>query len=295
MSSAPQTATCLRPGMAAHLVCCLLGVCLLGGCATHRDLRKHTVSANLTVADIYYEQVLNNVARFTVNPATMPSFSVISAGTVNLEDVHGASFNPTYSPTLTTALQGGGALPILSLLFGVSTQRALTENWSTAPVNDSDNIRRLRCAFQVVVGDGESDCDRCKERLEGFFLGSTESYDCLLPTGCYQVGTEKEVPCDACYVGRYCDTYVWVMPDGMDGLTRFTITILDIATGEIHAPQRTVVKTYQGEAKSENLETTEVTSTETDLDALKEAQKFHLDRQRTDAPALNRGLFFVPR
>lgn len=282
-------------GKAIGLVCALLVVCLANGCATHRELRQHTVDANLTIADIYYDQVLDNVARFTVNPDAMPSFSMVSAGTVNVEDIRGARFSPNYNPTLTRAMQGGGALPILSLFFGVDVQRSLTENWSTAPVNDSDNIRRMRCAFQIIVGKEESGCDHCKARLEGFFLGSTESYDCLLPTGWYQIGREEDVPCDACYVGHYCDTYVWVMPDGMDGFTRFTITILDIATGEIHAPTRTVVKTYNGEVKSENLQTTEVTSTETDLDALKEAEKFHLDRQRSDAPAFNRGLFFVPR
>jgi hypothetical protein len=282
-------------GLAQWAWALALGVPLLSGCATHSSLRRHTIATNLTVADLYYGQVLDNLARFNHNPAAMPSFSVVSAGTVNVEDVHGANLAPVYSPTLTQSLQGGGALPILSILFGLSGQRSLTENWSTAPVNDSDNLRRMRCAFQLAVGAEEGDCDRCKARLQGFFLGSTETYECLLPTGWYEVGCEEDVPENACYVGNYCDTYVWVTPDGLDGLTRFTITILDIATGEIHAPQRTVVKTYKGKAVEENLETTQVTSTETDFDALKEAQSFHLDRERSDAPGINRGLFFVPR
>lgn len=288
-------ATCANLANVARLVALALALPLLTGCATHGALRKHTVSANLTVADIYYGQVLDNLARFTHNPASMPSFSVVSAGTVNVEDVHGASLSPNYSPTITQSLQGGGALPILSLLFGLNAQRSLTENWSTAPVNDSDNLRRLRCAFQIAVGAGEGHCDHCQQRLKGFFVGSTETYDCLMPTGWYEVGCEEDVPENACFVGHYCETYVWVTPDGLDGLSRFTITILDIATGEIHAPQRTVVKTYKGKAVDENLQTTQVTSTETDLDPLKGAQSFHLDRERTDAPGINRGLFFVPR
>lgn len=280
----------------ARLACYLLAIATAcTGCATHQQLRRHTVSTNLTVADIYYDQVLSNLARFVNNPNTMASFSIVSAGTVNLEDVRGGAVSPTYSPTLTRALQGGGALPILSIFFGVNAERSVTENWSTLPVNDSDNLRRMRCAFQIAVGGGNTDCDHCKERLEGFFLGSTESYDCLLPTGWYHVGTEDDVPPNACYVGNYCDTYVWVTPDGMDDFSRFTITILDIATGEIHAPQRTVVKSYKGEAIPQNLESTQVTSTEPDLDSLKEAQKYHLDRERTDTPTINRGLFFLPR
>lgn len=266
-----------------------------GGCATHRALTQHTIAANLTTADIYYQQVLNNVARFVVNPATMPSFSVVAAGTVNIEDAHEGGINPNYSPTLSAAQQGGGALPILSILFNFNARRAVTENWSTAPITDSDNIRRLRCAFQYLVGTETSECDRCRARLEGFFLGGTEPFECMLPRDWYGVGCEEDVPCNACFVAHYCDMFVWVTPEGMDGFTRFTITVLDIATGEIHAPERTVVKKYKGPADDAHLESTEVTVTETDLDALKRDQPFRHDRLRPDNPSLNRGLFFVPR
>ena len=267
----------------------------VSGCATHRALTQHTVAANLTTADIYYQQVLSNVARFTANPASMPSIAVISAGTVNIEDAHEAGVSPTYSPTLSVAQQGGGALPILSILFGLNARRAVTENWSTSPVTDSDNIRRIRCAFQYLVGTETSECDRCRARLEGFSLGATESFDCMFPRDWYGIGTEDDVPCDACYVANYCDQYVWVTPDGLDGFTRFTITVLDIATGEIHTPQRTVVKTYKGAPEEKNLLNTEVTFTEPDIDALKSEKPFSHDRIRPDAPSINRGLFFVPR
>jgi hypothetical protein len=239
--------------------------------------------------------VLNNVARFVVNPAAMPSFAVVSAGTVNIEDQRGGGISPNYSPTLSPAMQGGGALPILSILLNTSAQRTVTENWSTTPVTDSDNIRRMRCAFQLLVDGDASECDNCKARLEGFFLGSTESFECGLPCDWFQCGAKHDVPPDACYVANFCDTYVWVTPDGLDGFTRFTITVLDIATGEIHTPQRTVVKKYHGEPTPDNLETTEVTNTEADLDALKHEGKFHLDRARPSEPSINRGLFFVPR
>lgn len=286
-----QPAFFARVGIAGALLLPLLAV---SGCATHRALQGHTVAANLTIGDIYYQQVLNNIARFECNPGSMPSFSVVTGGTVNITDQAGGGVSPTYSPTLTPALQGGGALPILSMLFNTNGSRNVTENWSTAPLTDSDNIRRMRCAFQTVVGQETSECDQCKDRLEGFFLGGTESYDCMLPQGWYSVGGKHDVPPCACYVGCYCDTYVWVLPEGLDALSRFTITILDIATGEIRTEQRSVVKHYKGEPKPENLETTEVTTTETDTDALKSKDKFRADRERPANDA-NRGLFFVPR
>jgi hypothetical protein len=146
-----------------------------------------------------------------------------------------------------------------------------------------------------VVATETSECDQCEQRLKGFILGGTESIECMLPRDWFSVGTEDDVPCDACFVAHYCDTYVWVTPDGMDGFTRFTITILDLATGEIRAPQRTVVKKYKGDPETGELESTEVTVVELDPEALKNEERFRQDRSRPDNNSLNRGLFFVPR
>lgn len=263
------------------------------GCHTHRILRKETAEVSVTLTDIYYKQVLDNIARFLHAPASMPSFAIINAGTVNVSDTYGGAVTPQYAPTLTTASQGGGALPILSIIFGVTASRNITENWSTSPVTDSDNIRRMRCAFQLVVGAGNEECDNCKQRLQGFFVGGSESFECMLPTGWYYFGCKKDVPKNACYVGHYCDMYVWVMPEGIDGLSRFTITIMDIATGEIHAPSRSVVRRYEGEEKEENLKEVEVTTTEVDKAAIEKGGP--MDRERQSSGGMNRGLFFVPR
>src|SRR5437763_7518564 len=99
----------------------------LGGCATHVALRNDTVRATNTLTELQFQQVLDNVARFHDNPDTLPSFAVTTAGTVSVNDQTSAGVSPTYSPTLTFANQGGGALPILSLLFPLSAQRAVTE------------------------------------------------------------------------------------------------------------------------------------------------------------------------
>ena len=46
--------------------------------------------------------------------------------------------------------------------------------------------------------------------------------------GWFRVGGKKDVPRDACYVGHHGDCYVWVMPEGVGGLTRFTLLVLSI-------------------------------------------------------------------
>ena len=45
--------------------------------------------------------------------------------------------------------------------------------------------------------------------------------------GWFHVGSKHDVPKDACYVGRSGDRYAWVSPDGIDGLTEFTLTVLE--------------------------------------------------------------------
>jgi hypothetical protein len=120
--------------------------------------------------------------------------------------------------------------------------------------------------------------------------------DCLVPTGWYMVGCKKDVPRDACHVGHHCDTYVWVKPEGIEGLTRFTMTVIDLATGKPHAPMKTVVKTFKADG---SLDSTQVTTTEIDWDVLEKmknaAQRPERQRINVSPPLVNPGLFFVPR
>ncbi len=47
-----------------------------------------------------------------------------------------------------------------------------------------------------------------------------------VPTGWFYLGCKKDVPKNACFVGHYCDRYVWVMPDGVESLSQFTLIVL---------------------------------------------------------------------
>jgi hypothetical protein len=274
----------------------LVALSLVAGCATHGSLRDNTVKTSATLADLNYQQVLDNVARFVAHPAAMPAIAVINAGTVTVSDQKAFNTNATYVPTETFPQQAGSGLPILSILVNPSTSRNLTENWSLAPVTDIDNLRRIRCAFQLVVlGRETTDCDSCLELLRRFYLGETDRMDCMLPTGWFQTGCKKDVPKAACYVAHCGDTYVWVLPDGLEGLTRFTMTVIDLATGKPHAPMKTVQRTYKADGTLDN---TQVTTTEIDTEALERLRKQPgADRQRSygNPPPVNPGLFFVPR
>jgi hypothetical protein len=272
----------------------VLAAPLLGGCQTHLILRDDAVKLSTTLSDLNYQQVLNNVAMFAHNPSALPSLVAVTAGTATVNDQRGYSGNANYAPTLTFAQQGGGALPILTLLFNPSVQRQVTENWSMVPIIDTDHLRRIRCAFQLLVqGAPTTDCDRCQSRLEDYFLGDAGHWECVIPHGWYHTGRKCEVPKDACFVGCYRDTYVWVMPDGLEGLTRFTMTVMDLVSGKIHAPTKTIVKTFKADGK---LESRQETTTEVDQEALEKLRRSAVpaDRPRKSPIQVNPGLFFVP-
>jgi hypothetical protein len=270
---------------------------VFAGCQTHHALATNTVCTTDTLTDLNYQQVMDNMARFVHNPSSMPSIAIISAGTVTVGDQKSINGNATYAPTLAFFQQQGAGMPIVNTLLNPSASRTVTENWSMMPVTDIDNLRRIRCAFQLVVLNGgqTTDCENCQAMLKRFYLGETGRMECEVPAGWFMVGGKKDVPRDACYVGHHCGTYVWVMPGGVEGLTRFTMNILELAGGKPHAPTQTVESTYNKDGK---LESKKVTTTEIDAERLERARKagrgMELQRQYVAPPAINPGLFFVP-
>jgi hypothetical protein len=272
----------------------------LSGC-TQIALQKDTVRTTSTLAELQYRQVLDNVARFHDNPDTVPSFAVPSAGIVSVLDTARAGVSPTWAPTLPFSLQGGGALPILTLLFPFTASRAVTENWSLTPITDADNLRRLRCAYRLLVlGEATPNYQFCVKQMKEFFAGEeADLEDRFPPRGWYGVGGKKDVPKGACYVGCHCKTYVWVLPGGMNDLAVFTMASLDLATGKMRTPQETEVRKYKGEPKPENLIETTVTRTRDDEAALEDIRKGRtrpLERSRiTRSAPFNPGLFMLPR
>lgn len=291
MQSSDSLGTIMR---AALLLLLTLPAC--AGCLTHQSLRKNTVSTTATLSDLYYQQILDNLARLSANPSTLPSFSVVNAGTVTVSDQRSVGVSPTYSPTLSVSQQGGGALPILSLLFNPSVSRSVSENWSLAPVTDVDNLRRIRCAFQLLILDGQTtDCDDCRLLLTEFYLGESDRIECWIPRGWYYVGGKKDVPKHACWTAHCGHVHVWVLPEDLEGLTRFTLTVLDLATGKPHAPTKSVVRNFKSDG---SLDSIQETTTETDTKALERMRKEKSLRERPrehHAPLVNPGLFFVPR
>ena len=65
--------------------------------------------------------------------------------------------------------------------------------------------------------------------------------------GWYAVGSKKDVPRDAVYVGRYRDRYAWVCRSGLPALSEFTLTVMKLTT-IVNEPQ-TQINTGSGQVK----------------------------------------------
>jgi len=52
----------------------------------------------------------------------------------------------------------------------------------------------------------------------------------MIQPGWFYVGFKRDVPKEACYVGKCGHRYVWVGPEGRDQLTEFTLTVLKLSS-----------------------------------------------------------------
>jgi hypothetical protein len=274
----------------------LVVLSLVGGCKTQEYLAQNTVRTTATLTDLNYHLVLTNVALFTRNPSAIPSFAIVNAGTVTVNDTKIINASGAVAPTISRFQQVGGT-PFALLAGGPTFERDLTENWSMLPISDPDVLQRLRSAFQLLVTAPEAtESEASYKRLTAVFLDIGEPVDSLVPRDWYQVGSKRDVPKEACYVGCYAGVYVWVTPEGLDGLSRFTLTVLDLASGKQHAPTKTVEKTYKADG---TLESIRETTSQIDQEALERARREGTPRAPAEnepaAPGINRGLFFLPR
>ena len=198
------------------------------GCA-HNRLQVNTLSQVATITGLQQQQVLDNLAKFAANPESTPFFAVVSGGTVAVNDRGQASAMLMWNP-----------FTLVSETLNLTGERTKQHNWSLAPENNPDKLGLMRCAYQQAIGyipENETCPDCCALRqawhnpdeLEGCIV------KCIPPPGWFGRGSKKDVPHHACHVGRYCDTYVWVLPSGEDELWRLTAVILDYATGKTAA------------------------------------------------------------
>ncbi len=173
------------------------------GCL-HRQLEFTARRAMNTLPDLHYQQVMDNLAAIAANPARLPYLAVVGQGAVQVTD------------NATTAL---GLVSPVSLAkpdtFGFNSTRNVTGTWSLGTITSPDKIRAMQAVYQRAVA------------------GSAHREPAHL---WLKIGGKRDVPSAARHTGRHGDVAVWVMPEGVGGLSELTLAILDIATRDDTAP-----------------------------------------------------------
>ena len=234
-----------------------------------------------TLPDLQYQQVLDNLALFASNPASLPWHVNLREGTTQVTDSISGGALVDLAPPASTQPQ----------LFG---SRTAVAQWGMSPVIDATELRLLRIAYRRAHGIAEMPdpefldelAHELKDQLapnadlrneselfyeylsrsirdprefdarsitanDPGFCGdvalSGEAQSPLVRNTCRKIeairrdlirigpgwfheGGKRDVPKDACYVGRCGDRYVWVCPDGREELTEFTLTVLKFSS-----------------------------------------------------------------
>jgi hypothetical protein len=110
----------------------------LCGCAAER-LRDNAVAVSATTTDIYYQMVLQNLARAYAQPSVLPWGIELSSGSVGVND--------------TEQVTGGYSenWPAVMPSAGILANRALQQSWTTAPITNESALLALQRYYGAVV------------------------------------------------------------------------------------------------------------------------------------------------
>jgi hypothetical protein len=194
-----QALTVGRRAMARPVVLAILALVLAPGCMSQQlqFTTRQTVNA---LPDLQYEQVIDNLAKIASNPGFLPYLAIAGQGSVQVTD----NGNSTLGLNMPAAIFGPG-----NPIFGAS--RDVTGTWSLGTITSPEKVRSMQAVYLRAI--------------RGRAAGDPAF-------GWLKIGGKGDVPKQVSYVGRFEDVYVWVMPEGMTGLSDLTLAIMDIATSE---------------------------------------------------------------
>src|SRR5579884_1659932 len=219
----------------------LVAAACCAGC-TSTSLERYTLDQIRSSGEFRNTEALNCLAAVAADPNALPSMALIADGITHVQDM--VSISPT-----TTWTRAVGSFATQSL--GVTTMRSPQGSWDIDPVVDHPRLEALRCACQWVLYGRESLAadsaaillrpDQDPVARPHFAVAEDLA---RLPRGWLHVGRLKDVPPAACAAAHCCDVWVWVLPDGMEGLADFTLVLHAIMTldaSAIYAPPVVVV------------------------------------------------------
>ena len=198
-----------------------LGILALAvhGCAADQ-MRVTAIRVAARVPEVYQTQIMDNLARTAANPGSMPYLSRLFNGTASSTD----------TASLVSSLTGQ-AHAFTSVNYGLSSlSRGVQANIGIDPIDNPDKLAAMQVAYRKVVAPRFRD-SRNVRHLPRLPVKGYESLRRFPPAaGMAPDRMQADVPRGAATVAHCGATYVWVMPQDLDALTRFTYFILNVAT-----------------------------------------------------------------
>jgi hypothetical protein len=218
---------------------CLISLALLVcGCQVDQ-VRQMSNRLGSTVPDLYYEQVLDNLALSYENPAAIPYFGVPSQGTSTNTRLIQGNYTANWDLVFTTLSMA----KFLERYFFDKQSGAITgsnqnqEAFQVTPLRNPDNILLVQFAFQVAN-------NKVLDPSFGYYFSKFfDSYDsfgfyrrAIKP--CWFIVTSDRWEAHrarkgGCLVGHHGSTYVYVPRRNFKDLADFTLAILDLATVDL--------------------------------------------------------------
>jgi hypothetical protein len=208
------------------------------GCSTVA-LKRATLAHARSATDLRYKEVIENLAMTAAQPDILPAYSSIFAGTTTINDVIKATSTSTW---VRAALKHPGwfATFFSTESADFTGSRTVTSNWTLDPTIVPEKIRALRAASRwVTLGPAQVGPDvKYLGRYDpasgpGYYFDVAEELASLPPNWLRRAARRRDIPHDACYWAGCGDTYVWVGPEGMEGLSRFSLILSKIARADL--------------------------------------------------------------
>lgn len=217
--------------MNGHAAIASLAVCSLLLCGCQQDLVQKRVNKLVsTTTNLYYEQVLNNLAMTIERPDNLPYFGIPTQGTHTNARQYTGGYTPSWDLVgiATNPFRGRYFFDKQSSPLSGSVQNS--EAFQLQPVSNPDKLALIQAIFQKEAGNPRD--AELSEALRGYETRQPP-FDYLRDVGSHwycKTDSEKIAKKFGVYYGRYGDTFVYVTPDHLRDLSKLTLAILDIAT-----------------------------------------------------------------
>ncbi len=211
------------------------------GCVT-APLEHYTLHQSLSVADMRYQEVMNVLATVAANQGTLPSYALAVSGVANV----------TASVTLeSTTDWTRAAHNFASQVLSVGGNHNPDLSWTLDPVAEPPLLAGAWYACRWAIWGPPSDPDEFKREYNLLRKPEIDRYRRLpsrgpernqqdvspgrdgrpAPDSLRLAVHRRPLPAARrCYQAHCGDTYVWVTPEGLQGLSEFTLVLVDIAT-----------------------------------------------------------------